>query len=175
MGTKLAMVGNFTRNVGLANLRPRATVQVKKFVQAGSSATVDNATNFETSNDSELAATAVTVNQISKLFTVTQQELNQGFALADLAAGSADVFALGISKKITAVMTSANYGAGTTIGTAANFDTSDLPADLGSRQELPPEAAVAGRWASRSPPVLGGCEHLPRCSLRPVEQRPVRL
>ena len=130
MGTKLAMVGNFTRNVGLDNLRPRATVQVKKFVQAGSSATVDNATNFETSNDSELAATAVTVNQISKLFTVTQQELNQGYALADLAAGSADVFALGISKKITAVMTAANYGAGTIIGTAANFDTSDLPAIL---------------------------------------------
>lgn len=130
MATKLAMVGNFTRNVGLDNLRPKATVQVKKFVQAGSSATVDNATNFETSNDSELAATAVTVNQISKLFAVTQQELNQGFALADLAAGSADVFALGISKKITAVMTSANYGAGTTIGTAANFDTSDIPAIL---------------------------------------------
>jgi ATP-dependent Clp protease protease subunit len=130
MATKLAMVGNFTRNVGLDNLRPKATVQVKKFVQAGSSATVDNATNFETSNDSELAATAVTVNQISKLFAVTQQELNQGFALADLAAGSADVFALGISKKITAVMTTANYGAGTTIGTAANFDTSDIPAIL---------------------------------------------
>jgi ATP-dependent Clp protease protease subunit len=130
MATKLAMVGNFTRNVGLDNLRPRATVQVKKFVQSGASATVDNATNFETSNDSQLDATAVTVNQISKLFTVTQQELNQGFALADLAAGSADVFALGISKKITAVMTAANYGAGTTIGTAANFDTSDLPAIL---------------------------------------------
>jgi hypothetical protein len=130
MGTKLAMVGNFTRNVGLDNLRPKATVQVKKFVQSGSSATVDNATNFETSNDSQLDATAVTVNQISKLFTVTNEELNKGFALADLAAGSADVFALGISKKITAVMTSANYGAGTTIGTAANFDTSDLPAIL---------------------------------------------
>jgi ATP-dependent Clp endopeptidase proteolytic subunit ClpP len=130
MGTKLAMVGNFTRNVGLDNLRPKATVQVKKFVQSGSSATVDNATNFETSNDSQLDATAVTVNQISKLFTVTNEELNKGFALADLAAGSADVFALGISKKITAVMTSANYGAGTAIGTAANFDTSDLPAIL---------------------------------------------
>jgi ATP-dependent Clp endopeptidase proteolytic subunit ClpP len=130
MGTKLAMVGNFTRNVGLDNLRPRATVQVKKFVQAGASATVDNATNFETSNDSQLDATSVTVNQISKLFTVTAQELNQGYALADLAAGSADVFALGISKKITAVMTAANYGAGTTIGSAANFDTSDLPAIL---------------------------------------------
>ena len=130
MGTKLALVGSFTRNVGLDNLRPRATVQVKKFVQAGSSATVDNPSNWETSNDSQLDATSVTVNQISKNFTVTQQELNQGFALADLAAGSADVFALGISKKITAVMTAANYGAGTVIGTGANFDTSDLPAIL---------------------------------------------
>lgn len=130
MATKLAMVGSFTRSVGLDNLRPRATVQVKKFVQSGASATVDNATNFETSNNSQLDAVSVTVNQISKLFTVTAQELNQGFALADLAAGSADVFALGISKKITAVMTAANYGAGTTIGAAANFDTSDLPAIL---------------------------------------------
>ena len=127
---KLAMISNFTRNVGLDNLRPRATVQVKKFT-AGD-ATVDNATNFEdgAANQSTLAATSVTVNQITKTFTVTQQELNQGFALSDLSQGSAEIFALGISKKVTAVMTSGNYGAGTTIGTAANFDSSDLPAIL---------------------------------------------
>lgn len=130
MGTKLAAIAGFTRNVGLDNLRPRATVQVKKFVQAGSSVTVDNPTNWENNNDSQLDATAVTVNQISKNFTVTQQELNQGFAIADLASGSANVFALGISKKVTAVMTAANYGTPTAgngiIGTAANFDTTDL-------------------------------------------------
>lgn len=128
--TKLAMISNFTRNVGLDNLRPRATVQVKKFTNGD--ATVDNATNFEdgAANQSTLAATSVTVNQITKTFTVTQQELNQGFALSDLSQGSAEIFALGISKKVTAVMTSGNYGAGTTIGTAANFDSSDLPAIL---------------------------------------------
>ena len=128
--TKLAMISNFTRNVGLDNLRPRATVQVKKFTTGD--ATVDNATNFEdgAANQSTLAATSVTVNQITKTFTVTQQELNQGFALSDLSQGSAEIFALGISKKVTAVMTSGNYGAGTTIGTAANFDSSDLPAIL---------------------------------------------
>lgn len=127
---KLAMISNFTRNVGLDNLRPRATVQVKKFTTGD--ATVDNATNFEdgAANQSTLAATSVTVNQITKTFTVTQQELNQGFALSDLSQGSAEIFALGISKKVTAVMTSGNYGAGTTIGTAANFDSSDLPAIL---------------------------------------------
>jgi ATP-dependent protease ClpP protease subunit len=128
--SKLAMVSGFTRNVGLDNLRPRATVQVKKFTTGD--ATVDNASNFEdgAANQSTLAATSVTVNQITKTFTVTQQELNQGFALSDLAQGSAEIFALGISKKITAQMTAALFGAGTVIGTAANFDSSDIPAIL---------------------------------------------
>lgn len=127
---KLAMISGFTRNVGLDNLRPRATVQVKKFTTGD--ATVDNASNFEdgAANQSTLAATSVTVNQITKTFTVTQQELNQGFALSDLAQGSAEIFALGISKKVTAQMTAALFGAGTVIGTAANFDSSDLPAIL---------------------------------------------
>jgi ATP-dependent Clp endopeptidase proteolytic subunit ClpP len=126
--TKLAMVDAFSRNVGLDNLRPKAIVRVKKFT-TGTAAQV-NPTNWETNNDSTLAATSVTVDQISKNFTVTQEELNQGYALADLAAGSADLFAYGISDKITAVMTAANYGTAVTIGTAANFDTSDLPAIL---------------------------------------------
>jgi len=128
--TKLAMIAGFTRNVGLDNLRPRATVQVKKFTTGD--ATVDNASNFEdgAANQSTLAATSVTVNQITKTFTVTQQELNQGFAISDLAMGSAEIFALGISKKVTAQMTAALFGAGTVIGTAANFDSSDLPAIL---------------------------------------------
>ena len=128
--SKLAMIAGFTRNVGLDNLRPRATVQVKKFTTGD--ATVDNATNFEdgAANQSTLAATSVTVNQITKSFTVTQQELNQGFAISDLAQGSAEIFALGISKKVTAQMTAALFGAGTVIGTAANFDSSDLPAIL---------------------------------------------
>ena len=127
---KLAMVSGFTRNVGLDNLRPRATVQVKKFT-AGDP-TQDDLVDFENSanNESTLAATSVTVNQITKTFTVTQQELNQGFAISDLAQGSAEIFALGISKKITAQMTAALFGAGTVIGTAANFDSSDLPAIL---------------------------------------------
>ena len=126
--TRLALVSAFSRNVGLDNLRPRATVQVKKYTTGTAAQT--NPSSWETNNDSTLAATSVTVNQIAKNFTVTQQELNQGFALSDLSQGSAEIFALGISKKVTAVMTSGNYGAGTTIGTAANFDSSDLPAIL---------------------------------------------
>ena len=127
---KLAMVSGFTRSVGLDNLRPRATVQVKRFTTGDDAQ--DNLTDFEnnSNNESTLATTSVTVNQITKTFTVTQQELNQGFALSDLSQGSAEIFALAISKKITAVMTAALYGAGTVIGTAANFDSSDIPAIL---------------------------------------------
>ena len=110
--TKLAMISGFTRNVGLDNLRPRATVQVKKFTTGD--ATVDNASNFEdgAANQSTLAATSVTVNQITKTFTVTQQELNQGFALSDLAQGSAEIFALGISNLNKRAKTANSYGNG---------------------------------------------------------------
>lgn len=127
---KLAMISSFTRNVGLDNLRPRAIVRVKKFT-AGDDV-VPNATNFEDSavNNSTLEATSVTVQQLTKTFTVTQQELNQGFSISDLAQGSAEIFALGISKKVTAQMTTALFGTPVVIGTGAAFDSSDLPAIL---------------------------------------------
>jgi ATP-dependent Clp endopeptidase proteolytic subunit ClpP len=128
--SKLAMISSFTRNVGLDNLRPRAIVRVKKFT-AGDDV-VPNATNFEDSaaNNSTLEATSVTVQQLTKTFTVNQQELNQGFAISDLAQGSAEIFALGISKKVTAQMTTALFGTPVVIGTGAAFDSSDLPAIL---------------------------------------------
>jgi ATP-dependent protease ClpP protease subunit len=145
---RLALVSAFSRNVGLDNLRPRASVQVKKYTTGTAAQT--NPTSWETNNDSTLAATSVTVNQISKNFTVTQQELNQGFSLADLAAGSADLFAYGISDVLTALMVSGNYGAATAIGTAANFDSSDLPAIL----------ALAKNYRSKNLILDGG--HLAR-------------
>jgi ATP-dependent protease ClpP protease subunit len=128
--TKLAMISGFTRNVGLDNLRPRATVQVKKF--SSGDAAVDNATNFEDSatNNSVVDAVSVTVNQITKSFSISQVDLNKGYAISDLAQGSAEIFALAISKKVTAQMTTALFGTPVVIGTAANFDSSDLPAIL---------------------------------------------
>jgi ATP-dependent protease ClpP protease subunit len=145
---RLALVSAFSRNVGLDNLRPRATVQVKKYTTGTAAQT--NPTSWETNNDSTLAATSVTVNQISKNFTVTQQELNQGFSLADLAAGSADLFAYGISDVLTALMVTGNYGTVTGIGSAANFDSSDLPAIL----------ALAKNYRSKNLILDGG--HLAR-------------
>ena len=137
---KLAMLDGFSRNVGLDNLRPRATVRVKRFTTGSVAQT--NTSNFETNDDSTLAATTVTVNQITKSFSVNQQELNQGFQLADLAQGSADLFANGISDVVTALMVAANYDAPVTIGTAANFDTSDLPAILAIAKNYPSKSLI---------------------------------
>jgi len=145
---KLAMLDGFSRNVGLDNLRPRATVRVKRFTTGSAAQT--NTSNFETNDDSTLAATTVSVNQITKSFSLTQQELNQGFQLADLALGSADLFANGISDVVTALMIAGNYDSPVTIGTAANFDTSDLPAIL----------ALAKNYRSKSLILDGG--HLAR-------------
>ena len=146
--TRLALVSAFSRNVGLDNLRPQARVQVKKY--SSGTAAQTNPTSWETNNDSTLDNVQVTVQQISKNFTVTQQELNQGFSLADLAAGSADLFAYGISDKLTALMVTGNYGAVTGIGSAANFDSSDLPAIL----------ALAKNYRSKNLILDGG--HLAR-------------
>jgi ATP-dependent Clp endopeptidase proteolytic subunit ClpP len=145
---KLAMLDGFSRNVGLDNLRPRATVRVKRFTTGSVAQT--NTSNFETNDDSTLVATTVSVNQITKSFSLTQQELNQGFQLADLAQGSADLFANGISDVVTALMIAGNYDSPVTIGTAANFDTSDLPAIL----------ALAKNYRSKSLILDGG--HLAR-------------
>jgi ATP-dependent Clp endopeptidase proteolytic subunit ClpP len=145
---KLAMLDGFSRNVGLDNLRPRATVRVKRFTTGSAAQT--NTSNFEANDDSALAATTVSVNQITKSFSLTQQELNQGFQLADLAQGSADLFANGISDVVTALMIAGNYDSPVTIGTAANFDTSDLPAIL----------ALAKNYRSKSLIIDGG--HLAR-------------
>jgi ATP-dependent protease ClpP protease subunit len=145
---RLALVSAFSRNVGLDNLRPQARVQVKKY--SSGTAAQTNPTSWETNNDSVLDNVQVTVQQISKNFTITQQELNQGFSLADLAAGSADLFAYGISDKLTALMVTGNYGTVTGIGSAANFDSSDLPAIL----------ALAKNYRSKNLILDGG--HLAR-------------
>lgn len=141
---RLAMVSAFSRNVGLDNLRPRATVRVKRYTTG--SAAVSNATNFESNDDSTLAATTVTVNQITKAFSIQNAELNQGYSLADLAAGSADLFAYGISDVMTALITTGNFGTATVIGTAANFDSSDIP----------PILALAKNYRSKNLLLDGG-------------------
>ena len=88
-----------------------------------------NPTSFET-GDTTANDVAVTVNQYSKSWSVSHAEGNLGLKLAQLAPTNAAVLAEGIWGLVSAKMTSALFGSGTVIGTAANFDKTDLPAIL---------------------------------------------
>lgn len=121
---KLAPMGAFSRSFGVDPIKPRATVQVPK---ATSGSTVQtNPTNFE-SGDGQVDAIEVTVNQKSVSFHVTNTELQQGYALAQLAEKNAHVLADAISDVWTPLLDDTTYASAITIGTAANFDTADLP------------------------------------------------
>jgi ATP-dependent Clp protease, protease subunit len=122
---RLAALRAHSRDFGVNPLAPKATVQVRKATTGSAAQT--NPTNFET-GDSTLAAIAVTVNQISKSFQITNQERNSGHRLSHLAQINALLFADAISDVVTALMIAANFGAATVIGAAAAFSTSGLPA-----------------------------------------------
>ncbi len=123
IGTKLAALRGFSRDFGVDRLKPRATVQVPKATVAATTQT--NPTNFE-SGDSTTTAVSVSVAQLSQDFNVTNDELAKGHQLVTVAAKNAQAFANAISDIWTALITVANYGAATQIGTAATFDAADL-------------------------------------------------
>ena len=127
MRTYIAPWAAFTRTVSLSPVSRRQVLEVPLYSSAGSKQ--QNATNYE-SGDSVLAPIAVTVAEESKSFHVSRPESNLGLQLAGLVPTNAKVLAEGIHAKMTALMIAANYGAATIIGTAANFDSADLPAIL---------------------------------------------
>lgn len=131
---KLAPLRGFSRDFGVDVLAPKKTVQVRK--ASAASAALTNPTNFE-QGDSTLDAIGVTVNQISKPFNLTNQELNQGHRLAHLAGINARVFADAISDVWTALLIAANYPTPLVIGAAASFDPADLPAIWEAAKNFP--------------------------------------
>lgn len=129
IGTKLAALRSFSREFGTDRFKPRANVDVPK-VTAGST-TQTNPTDFEPTGanaDSTVGVTQVAVDQVIQEFQVANDELNKGLRLMTLAEKNAQNFANAISDKWTALVTVANFGAGTVIGAAASFDAADLPA-----------------------------------------------
>ena len=123
LGVKLAPFRAFSREFGTDRLKPKATVQVRKVT--ATSAVQTNPTNFET-GDTTTTPVSVTVDQISKSFHVTNDELNKGHQLMQAAGKNAQTFANALSDLWTALLLVANYGATTAIGSAANFDALDL-------------------------------------------------
>jgi len=127
MRTKVAALAAFCRKIELSPISKRQVVNVPLISSAGAIQT--NPTTFET-GDTVTADVAVTVNQLSKSWHVTNAEQNLGFELTQFAPTNAMVMSEGVVALVTALMTAANYGAGTAVGAAANFDSADLPAIL---------------------------------------------
>ena len=121
---KLALLKAFTRDFGMDSYKPRATVQIRKATTG--SAAVANATDFEV-GDSTLVAVPVAVNQITKGFQVTNDELHKGTRLEHLASINADLFCNAISDVVTGAMSVAVFGTPYTIGTAVSMATTKLP------------------------------------------------
>lgn len=122
---KLAPLALFSTDFGVDRMKPRATVQVAKATVGATGQT--NATNFE-SGDTTLAAVAVTVNQLTQSFHLTNDQLNKGHKLANLAGINADTFADMISDVWTALDVAGNFGAAQVVGAATAFSPSSLPA-----------------------------------------------
>ena len=121
---KLAMMNAFSVDFGIDRMKPLSVVQVRK-VTAG--ATVQtNATNFE-DGDSTTVNVPITVAQKTASFHILNSELQSGHRLQHLAEYNAFKLADAISDVVTALFLTGTYGTPVTIGTAANFDSADLP------------------------------------------------
>lgn len=120
---KLSPLNAFSTMFSADPMKPRATVQVPKSTSGSTVQT--NPSNFE-SGDGQVDAIAVTVNQKSVSFHVTNTELQQGYQLAQLAEKNAHALADSISDIWTALLDATTYATPLVIGTAANFDSADL-------------------------------------------------
>lgn len=127
MRSYIAPWGAWTRTVSLSPISRRQVLEVPLASSSGSKQ--QNATDYESGN-STLAPIAVTVAEESKSFHTSRPETNLGLQLAALVPTNAAVLAEGINTKMTALITTANFGAATTIGAASSFDSADLPAIL---------------------------------------------
>lgn len=125
---RLAPLAAFSRNFGVDPMKPKSTVQVPR-ATAGATAQTD-ATNWE-SGDTTLTGVSVSVSQKSVSFHLTNDQLNKGHVMENLAGINADQFADSISDVWTALLVVGTYGtpgAGTgIIGAASAFDPADIP------------------------------------------------
>ena len=130
---KLAMLNGYSTDFGADELAPRKTVQVSK-ATAGST-TLTNPTNFE-SGDSTLGNIAVTVNQLSQPFHLTNNELQSGHKLERLVEINVSAFMKSIVDVALTPVTVANFGAKAFTGAASTFDIDDLKTLWGAGKDF---------------------------------------
>jgi ATP-dependent protease ClpP protease subunit len=97
----------FTSNYSTDRYKPLATGEVK-FASSTDGSVQENATNFET-GDSSVTAVQIAVNQFTRSFHVTNEELNSGLRMADLTEINMAVFADQIIQTATTPITATNF------------------------------------------------------------------
>ena len=118
--SRLAPLSAFTTDFSAEQIAPRKTIQVP-LATAGSN-TQTNASNFE-SGDSTLSNVAVSVNQYTNSFSITNDQLQQGHRLQNLAKINLAQLANKIIDVALAPVTTANFGAAVVDVDTANLVT----------------------------------------------------
>ena len=152
LGPVLGMLDNFSLDVALAPMAPGNTVQVE--VVSGGATAQTNPSSYTSNSESTKIARAVTVNQHSISFKVTQAELNSGHRLRSLLRKNLQVIGTACRDAIFAPITVANYGAAVLDSTVAAFDASDLQTVWAGCKEFPTRHLILdGAWYSKLLPT----------------------
>jgi hypothetical protein len=122
--SRLAPLSAFSQDFSADAIAPRRTVQVP--IATAGSTTQTNATNFE-SGDSTLDNVAVTVDQYSNSFALTNAEINQGFRIQNIAKINLHQLANKIIDVAFTPITTTNFGSAVVdVNTAADFTVAEL-------------------------------------------------
>ncbi|MAC02139.1 MAG: hypothetical protein CMG97_11015, partial [Marinovum sp.] len=135
LGPVLGLLDNFSLDVAVNPVAPGSRIQVE--VVSGGATAQTNPSSYTSSSDSTKIARAVTVNQHSISFKVTQAELNNGHRLRSLLRKNLQVIGTACRDAVFAPITAANYGAAVLDSTAAAFDASDLQTVWAGTKDFP--------------------------------------
>jgi len=116
LGNRLAALRAFSTDFTADPLNQNAYVQVRKANAA--TAVQTNPTSFET-GDTNVTNVAIQVKHYSKSYTLSSQELNQGFRLEQLAQINANTFANKIIDVAFAPFTATNFPTNVTVAQAS--------------------------------------------------------
>jgi hypothetical protein len=137
---RFAALKCFTRDFSTDSYKPRATGEIK-FADATDNNVQTNATNFET-GDSTVDPCTVTVNEYSRSFHVTNDQLNSGLRLDDLLDINMATFANSVIQTVTSVMTASNFPTPAIVRPPGNFGWGDMQTAFGLLKKSPIRNAV---------------------------------
>lgn len=135
LGPVLSALDAFSLEIAVSPIAPGSRIQVE--IVDGGSVAQTNPNSYIANAGGSKDATAVTVNQHSVSFKVTQAELNNGHRLRTLLRKNMQVIATACRDAVFAPITVANYGSAVLHSTALDFDASDLQTIWAACKDFP--------------------------------------